>query len=438
MIHPAAVERPRGFSPAEISGRVNLSVVEEQRDDAAQLWLLRTHAVGSPHYLLDDIAELDARLEADLEGMLLAGEAGLELARAGLEGGGPGELFGFTALAIARAEPASFDHALAVAEDPELAPGFEHALAWLPFAWVEPCVRALIDAADPRLARAALIGHASARVDLGPRLASLCMAEDSSLRVRALQAVGELGRVDLVPLVEQVLQLAPDQATQLAGVEALVQLAPPSPSVQATLWSDMIADHEHAQRSAWLSGRCLSPTTGQAWYAKLLESPAHRHLAITLAGALGDVARVDDLIGLMHAPALARAAGAALRTITGVDLAYLDLDADAPEGFVAGPSDDPDDEAVALDPEEDLPWPDPELVGRWWAEQRERFAVGVRLLGGAPVGPSTCWDQLARAPQLLRRAAAFELARIHPNQPSFAIEGPAPRQRRWLARASVA
>ena len=41
--------------------------------------------------------------------------------------------------------------------------------------------------------------------------------------------------------------------------------------------------------------------------------------------------------------------------ITGVDIAYEDLEGAWPEGFVAGPTEDPEDENVAMDPDEDLP-----------------------------------------------------------------------------------
>ena len=60
----------------------------------------------------------------------------------------------------------------------------------------------------------------------------------------------------------------------------------------------------------------------------------------------------------MADPALARVAGEALAMITGLDLAYLDLDGEPPAGFEAGPTDDPADPSVAMDEDEHLPWPD--------------------------------------------------------------------------------
>jgi hypothetical protein len=40
--------------------------------------------------------------------------------------------------------------------------------------------------------------------------------------------------------------------------------------------------------------------------------------------------------------------------ITGVDIAYEDLEGVWPEGFEAGPTENPENENVAMDPDEDL------------------------------------------------------------------------------------
>jgi hypothetical protein len=40
--------------------------------------------------------------------------------------------------------------------------------------------------------------------------------------------------------------------------------------------------------------------------------------------------------------------------ITGVDIAYEDLEGEWPEGFEAGPTENPENENVAMDPDEDL------------------------------------------------------------------------------------
>jgi hypothetical protein len=47
---------------------VNRDVVSQHAEEAAFLWALRTRAIGEPHYSLQDLARLDERVEAHLDG----------------------------------------------------------------------------------------------------------------------------------------------------------------------------------------------------------------------------------------------------------------------------------------------------------------------------------------------------------------------------------
>lgn len=38
--------------------------------------------------------------------------------------------------------------------------------------------------------------------------------------------------------------------------------------------------------------------------------------------------------------------------------------------------------SVDMDPDEDLPWPDPGLIHTWWQENKKRFAAGNTLSCG--------------------------------------------------------
>ena len=51
-----------------------------------------------------------------------------------------------------------------------------------------------------------------------------------------------------------------------------------------------------------------------------------------------------------------------------------------PGGFEAGPTENPEDENVEMDPEENLPWPDQDLIKKWWIARQGNFAKGRRLL----------------------------------------------------------
>ena len=52
------------------------SIVQTHADEAAWLWYLRTRAIDAPHYSLNQLANLDERVEAHIDGLRVAGEAG--------------------------------------------------------------------------------------------------------------------------------------------------------------------------------------------------------------------------------------------------------------------------------------------------------------------------------------------------------------------------
>jgi len=71
------------------------SIVSQHAEEAAFLWLLRSNATGAAHYSLKDLAKLDGRVEAHLDGLRVAActmFAEAKDSRAGLHGqsrGGP-------------------------------------------------------------------------------------------------------------------------------------------------------------------------------------------------------------------------------------------------------------------------------------------------------------------------------------------------------------
>lgn len=92
-----------------------------------------------------------------------------------------------------------------------------------------------------------------------------------------------------------------------------------------------------------------------AFLQRIAKDPKDVPALIQGTGIVGDPNYLPWLIKQMADPALSRLAGESLSMFTGLDLAYLDLEGKQPENFEAGPTDDPEDENVAMDPDEDLP-----------------------------------------------------------------------------------
>jgi uncharacterized protein (TIGR02270 family) len=146
---------------------------------------------------------------------------------------------------------------------------------------------------------------------------------------------------------------------------------------------------------------------------------------------------VPWLIAQMEVPDHARIAGESFTMITGVDLVDEQMTRDRPEGFQSGPTDDAEDENVAMDPDTDLPWPDPQRVRNWWDANGQRFLTGERYLAGQLVSAEHCQRLLRRGRQGLRRAAAFELALMDPQAPLFETRARASRQQRQLTASKT-
>jgi uncharacterized protein (TIGR02270 family) len=134
----------------------------------------------------------------------------------------------------------------------------------------------------------------------------------------------------------------------------------------------------------------------------------------------------------MKVPEFARVAGEAFTMITGVDIAFEDLDDAKPENFDAGPSESPDDENVELDPDENLPWPRVELIGKWWNTHRSALHQGTRYFMGKPISVDWMWQVLRAGRQRQRIAAALELVNLQPEGQLFNVRAPGFLQERAL------
>jgi uncharacterized protein (TIGR02270 family) len=125
---------------------------------------------------------------------------------------------------------------------------------------------------------------------------------------------------------------------------------------------------------------------------------------------------------------MARIAGEAFTMITGIDLVANNLRGAPPEGFRAGPSDDPADDLVALDPDENLSFPDVARVRAKWRTLEAELPRGPRYVFGKPIA-SRWLERVLRSETQRRRAhAAIDLALLEPGKPLFEVRAPGMRQ----------
>ena len=113
--------------------------------------------------------------------------------------------------------------------------------------------------------------------------------------------------------------------------------------------------------------------------------------------------------------------------ITGADFSRPPLRGAKPAGFESQPSDDPADPNVAMDPDDDLPWPDAAGFGRWW-EARATGDAPTRSLLGAATDDDWLLRVLREGKQRQRALAAISLKLRRPKRPLFNVRAPAFRQ----------
>lgn len=406
------------------------SVIAQHAEEAAFLWLLRDNAVRAPHYRLKTLARLDDRVEAHLDGLRIAGDDGWPVCLDVWSLEDEGELFAFSEIAFESGDKNKIDAALeAAVAEPGPSSGAISALGWLPWQQAELHVAGLLADGSPLWRHVGLAASAEHRHDPGRALDDALNASDPALRARALRAAGELGRVDLLGAIWAHLNDDDDLCRYSAAWSAALLGDEHVPNIlKGFVRSEYPWRHEALQ----LAMRRMSHAVALEWQAERSKEPALHRSAVTAAGIIGDPVLIPWLIDKMTIPEFVRVAGESFSMITGVDIAYEDLEGEWPEGFEAGPTENPEDEDVEMDPDEDLPWPNHDLISAWWDNNRGRFKAGTRYLCGQPITENHLQYVLCYGYQRQRYAAALELSMMNPGQPLFNVCAPAWRQKQLL------
>ena len=422
----------------------NIEVILSQHaEEAAFLWHLRQYAVHAPHYKLEHLAELDGRIEGHIDGLRIAGGAGWALCEENLQYEEGGEVFAAAVVALESGNEARIGRVREVVESaPETARGFISALGWLEFSGVRQTVRNLLLSDSPLWRRIGLAACAVHRIDFlnAGFLTRQLEAPDAALRARTLRAIGELGKAELREKILEHLN-DDDPACRFWAAWSAVLLGDRQKALER-LVIDAQRPSPWQMQAVNLAFRCITGTDTERICTAMFQRPEFRRVALVALGVHGDPAHVPHLFAWMDVPELARVAGEAFSLVTGIDLAYEDLEGEWPPGFEAGPSEDAEDDDVTMDEDEDLPWPDRKRIERWWDEHRSRFPAGVRHLCGVPVSPEQCLRTLQEGYQRQRHAAALELVLERSGGVLFEVRAPSSRQRSrfgsWLGQVPEA
>jgi uncharacterized protein (TIGR02270 family) len=400
------------------------AVLARHADEAAALWPRRERAAGATDVGLAELARLDRRIEAHLDGLRLAGKEGSKVV-AGLDVAEEGVAFTAAAQALARRDAKALAGLLdATQADQDLTPGLMSALAWVPLDQSEWAVRAMLHERCPApLRRFGLSAHVAQRSDPGLPLIDAMAASAAPLRATALEGAALLGRAELLPDIVTDLDSESTPCRLAARLAAALLGDPRAPEL---LW-DQASSDTPAGRAALVVA--IARSTPEAAGRRLdgwRDDRRHRRAAVEGIGLLGESRYVPWLLEDMRRPELARLAAHAFSRITGVAIEGP-LAGGPLEGAPTGPDDDPEHEDVAPDADAALAWPVPDAVDRKWTEVRRTLPQG-RLLMGAPLDLARCDRALQEGSQRLRSELAWERALMTPGRPVVSVRAPGFRQ----------
>ena len=407
-------------------------ILSQHAEEAAFVWQLREDSVSAPHITLGDLSRHDDRLEAHLDGLRIAGDAGWHRVKSALEEGEAGEIFVASAIAFdSRKEDRILEVVNAGTASPKLSQGLISALGWRPFSQAETRIQSMLNSESASMrqvgiAAMAVHGHYSIHA-----LLKGVEDNDPSPRGCALKSVGKLGAINALPAARENLH-SDDEICRFSAAWSVSLLSTDNRAVEVLKSVAHSASPLHEQ-ALQIVLRRMDVSSANAWLAKIAQTPAFKRIAAIGVGILGDPETTPWLIEQFKAPPLARIAGEAFTMITGVDIGAAGLEGEAPEDFEAGPSENPEDDDVAMDADENLPWPDAAKIEAWWNKHRGEFSSGKRHLLGKPINPEWLMEVLKTGRQRQRAAAALELAILQPGKPLFNVRAPGFRQQQWLS-----
>ncbi|WP_207896493.1 TIGR02270 family protein [Nitrosomonas sp. Nm84] len=407
-------------------------IIQQHAEESAILHNIRLLQVVSPHIKLHHLRRIDDRIAAHLDGLAVAGEYGSKICEAALESAGIGEVFVATIRAIEEKDEQWLDRLFALAAAvPEVQPGLISAFGWISAQHLQGIGASLLASSDPFKQQVGLAACVSHRVDAGVVLTSLINHQQpQQLRARALRAAGELGRRDLRFACEQ--SLTDKDVTCRFWAAWSATLLGNRTSAVEVLKAYSLTINSLQEHALQLVLKVLALTDIHALLKTLAQNASNMRCLIRGAGIAGDPYYVPWLIKQMDEPKFSRLGGESFSFITGLDLAYLDLERDAPEGIELGPNDDPESNNVQMDEDDNLPWPDPTKIQAWWDANKSSFANGERYFMGKLISRDHSMQILKEGFQRQRIAANQHLCLLESGTQLFPVSAPAWRQQRWL------
>lgn len=369
----------------------------------------------SPAYTLIELDEVEKRLDAHIDGMIVSHQIAWRTALAEMKWEDSGEMFALASLALGLKDGKKLKKTFELISNDETAKGLISALGWQSFNDAQGLLDNLVKSDNPTYQFVGLSGYAVHRKAPDRKtLTSLLRSDDERVRARSHRIIGELKLLEAESALEAAL-VDDSEACQFNAAWSLALFR----NSKGIEWLRNHCQTEENIRDGALEMLLRSQPSADsiALIRSLVSDEQNERLAIQAVGILGDPTSVAWLITQMETVELARVAGESLANITGVDIEEAGLAGDVPADYTGGPNDDLDDDNVALDEDDDLPWPEQARVAMWWQQHKSGFTAGQRYFCGLPLSRENCQSILRAGHQRARYSAAIELALLGKSEP---------------------
>ena len=402
-------------------------VLLQHAEEAAIQHGVRRALVGAAHVKLLQLQRLDERIAAHLDGLYEAGDEAWRLCEESFASPGAGEVFTATVHAIEARNPARLDRVLALTEAlSELHRGVADAFGWLSATSLRGVVPMLLASPSAFRRRLGIEACGAHRVDPGAPLLAALQDADAPLRASALRVAGECARHDLRRACVEALADEDETCRFQASVSAMFLGERQAAASALYALASRPSEHRGQALACWLLLADIEPA--RAMLKALSDEGNDKRLLIRAVGIAGDAHFVPWLLQQMQDGPHVRIAGESFSLITGLDLAWNNLEIKPPE-------DTAEDDDIAADEDYGLPWPDASKLGEWWRANAMRFPPGRRFFMGETPSAGHAGNVLRQGTQRQRIAAARWRCLLEPGTPLFNASAPAWRQQRWLGAA---
>lgn len=394
-------------------------IFEQYVTDISFLWVLRSLGVKQPHYSMDDVADLEQRIDANLDGLMNSLDLAWELCLEALEFEQPGEVFTAAMIAFRSHDIDKIKTVVSVGlSNDETVKGLISAMGWLPNNLVQDWIQKFLSSKDLEHKYLAVAACSVRREYPGDVLTDILQREDclahNKLHARVLRLIGELKLTNLRGALDDAVNNDDPEVKFWANWSKLL-LGELSAIDQLQSYVESPGSLRHIAIQTVF--RVLSIEKGRSWISRLAGDPDQARTVIEATGVLGDPHAVPWLIEKMRAVSTVRLAGEAFSMITGINLERYQLTIEAPDDITVVPNNNPQDEEVGMDEDENLPFADINKVARTWQKHGGKYTVGQRYFMGSIIDAQVLQDKLAEGTQRQRYSAALALALLDTQKP---------------------